>query len=62
MRASAFPAPERDLRYSTEKLEELKMNKKWNIFVAVLSVIAICLSVFCLVKLSQTPKAETKDI
>ena len=62
MKASAFPAPERDLRYSTEKLEELKMNKKWNIFVAVLSVIAICLSVFCLVKLSQTPKAETKDI
>ena len=38
------------------------MNKKRNIAVAVLSVIAICLSVFCLVKLSQTPKAETKDI
>ena len=38
------------------------MNKKWNIFVAVLSVIAICLSDFCLVKLSQPTKAETKDM
>lgn len=38
------------------------MNKKWSIAVAVLSLIAICLSVFCLAKLSKTPEAETKDI
>ena len=38
------------------------MNKKLNIAFAVLSVIALCLSIFCLAKISQTPEAKAKDV
>ena len=41
------------------------MNKKFNVVFAVLSIIALCLSIFCVVKVMQTPEAaasETKDI
>ncbi len=36
------------------------MNKKFNVVFAVISIIALCLSIFCVVKVMQTP--ETKDI
>ncbi len=41
------------------------MNKKFNVLFPVLSIIALCLSIFCVVKVMQAPEAaasETKDI
>ena len=38
------------------------MNKKFNVVFAVLSVIALCLSIFCVVKLTQSSQTTTKDI
>lgn len=41
------------------------MNKKLNVVFAVLSIIALCLSIFCAVKVVQTPEttaSEKKDI
>ena len=38
------------------------MNKKLNVVVIVLSVVTLCLSVFCLTKVLRNPEPEKKDI
>ena len=38
------------------------MNKKINIFIAVIAAAALCISVFCLVKTLTAPEAAAKDL